>query len=144
MHNDQLKMYIEEKLADLNREKDMTEVVHKGRLSFGLSEKDYKHLPSWKELVRSKKKLIRVFWSGCFLISFAVVGLASNVADRLTHNWIEAVMVWIATSLFAMMLYVMAFNFSLFYQARKTEHEVRKLIYEDILNKMEKEKSQRV
>ena len=33
-------MYIEEKLADLKKEKDMTEVVHKGRLSFALSEKD--------------------------------------------------------------------------------------------------------
>ena len=144
MSNEQLKVYIEERLADLNKEKDMTEVVHKGRLSFGLSENDYRHLPSWQKLVSNKKKLVRVFWAGCFLTSFIVVGLASNVADKLSHNWIEAIIVWIATSLFAMMLYVMAFNFSLFYQVRKTEHEARKLIYEDILAKIETEQQQLV
>ncbi|MGZ3852926.1 MAG: hypothetical protein ACXVBJ_02675 [Flavisolibacter sp.] len=136
MANDELKNYIEEKLSDLKREKDLTEVVHKGRLSFGLNEREYKHLPSWQNLVNNKKKLVRVFWSGCFLMSFTIVGIASNLPERLSGNWIEAIMIWIATSLSAMLLYVVLSYYSLFFHVRKTEHEVRKLIYEDILAKI--------
>ena len=144
MTNDQLKVYVKGKLADLEKERDMAEVANKGRLSFGLNSKDYKDLPSWQNLLRSKKSLVRVFWTSCFLISFIIVGIASNVVDGISVNWIKAIVTWISTSLFATLVYVFGFYFSLFYRVRKTEHEVRKLIYEDILARIEKEQPQLV
>jgi TM2 domain-containing membrane protein YozV len=136
MSTDELKHYIQEKLAALKKEKDMNEVVTEGRLSFGLDQKDYKHLPSWNELLKEKKKLVRTFWINCFLISFVSVGFASTYADKFQQNWIKGLVTWLVVSLMATLFNVIGFYFSLFYRVRKTEQEVRKLMYEDILDKM--------
>jgi hypothetical protein len=136
MSTDELKHYIQEKLAALKKEKDMNEVVNEGKLSFGLHAKDYKHLSSWNDMVRNKKRLVRTFWINCFLISFVTVGLAFTYTDKFQQNWIKGLVTWLVVSLMATLFYVIGFYFSLFYHVRKTEQEVRKLIYEDILDKM--------
>jgi hypothetical protein len=138
MTTDELKPYIEEKLAALKKEKDMNEVVNEGKLSFGLHSKDYKHLPSWNDLVRNKKKLVRVFWINCLLISFLIVGFTYSFGNNLDQNWVKSIIVVVGYSLGVTLLYVLGFYFSQFYHVRKTEREVRKLIYEDILDKINK------
>jgi hypothetical protein len=142
MSIDELKHYIEDKLVALKKEKDMNEVTNEGKLSFGMQQKDYKHLPSWNDLVKNKKKLVRVFWVNCFLVSFVVVGFCHSFEGNFEQNWIRAVSSWVLLSLTSTILYVAGFYFSLFYQVRKTEREVRKLIYEDILDKMNRTGSQ--
>lgn len=134
----ELHQYIEQKLAALNKEMDMNEVVNKGQLSFGLNGKDYKHLPSWNELLKNKKKLITTFWTNCFVSSFIIVGLTYNMRGGFEGNWIKGIASCIGLSLFATLMYAASFYFNLFYRVRKTEHEVRKLIYEDLLDKLNK------
>ena len=136
MSTDDLKNYIEDKLSALKKEKDMNEVVNEGKLSFGLHAKYYKHLPSWNDMVRKEKKLVRTFWINCFLISFVTVAFAFTYTDKFQQNWIKGLVTWLVLSLMATLFYVIGFYFSLFYHVRKTEQEVRKLIYEDMLDKM--------
>lgn len=138
MSNDQLKEYVNQKLSDLNKEKDMMEVTGKGKLSFGIHSKEFSHLPSWNILVKNKKKLVSLFWSGGFILSFLIVGATGNIWDKLEQNWLKAIVNWVLTSAFIMFFYVLWFYFSLFVQIRQTERQIRKLIYEDILDQLQK------
>jgi hypothetical protein len=119
MTTDELKPYIEAKLAALKKEKDMNEVVNEGKLSFGLHPKDYKHLPSWNDLVRNKKKLVRVFWVNCFLVSFLIVGFSYSFGNNMEQNWVKSIIVVVGYSLGVTLLYVLGFYFSLFYHVEK-------------------------
>lgn len=55
MEKEKLQQYIRQKLQDLESGKDLTEVTSQGKISFGVSSKDFGHLPSWKELVKKKE-----------------------------------------------------------------------------------------
>jgi hypothetical protein len=140
MSTDKLKDYLNQKLVDLKKGKDMNDVLYKGKLSFGVDPKVYGHLPSWDSLLKNKKTLVRTFWIGSFGLSILIVSLTTKLWDHLQENWWKAIILLIATSIVVTLLNVIWFSFSLFTQVRQTEREVRKLIYEDILQKIEEDK----
>lgn len=58
METERLQQYIQQKLQELEKGKDLNELNSQGKISFGVSSKDFGHLPSWKELIKKKKKLV--------------------------------------------------------------------------------------
>lgn len=143
MNNTQLKVYIDNKLEELEKEKDMQEVFQYGKFSFGLNARNFSHLPAWKELLRRKNLLVRIFWTNAFLLSFIMGGLGGHIWNQPGESWLKLVGGWILLSLFLMLVYVIGTYFGTFVYFRKTEREVRKLIYQDLLyqiNKQEQEK----
>ena len=136
-----MKLYIQQKLQDLEKGKDLKELTSQGKLSFGVSSKDFGHLPSWKELVKKKKKLLQLIWTGSFVLSFCIVGTTFSFDEDLGENWIRTIISWIAVSVCIMLFHVIWFYYSIFFHFRQTEREVRKLIYEDILHQLKKEET---
>ena len=130
-----IQKYVQLKLEELEQKKDMQH----GQLSFGMSSKKFGHLPAWKDIVRRKKKMITAIWVNAFLVSLMVIGMTSEVWDKFEENWIKAIVGWIILSAFSMLFYVIWSYYSMFIQFRKTEREVRKLIYQDILQQLKKE-----
>lgn len=140
MNTNNLKEYINQKLVDLKKGKDMNDVLHKGKLSFGMDSKVYGNLPSWNALLQNKKTLVRIYWAGSFGLAILIVSITTKIWDQFQQNWWKAIILLIATSMVVTLFNVIWFSFSLFAQVRQTEREVRKLIYEDILRKIEEEK----
>lgn len=135
-----LENHIQKKLADLDRQQDMQDAVHKGRFSFGLDQRTYGHLPAWNDVVQQRKKMIRVAWGLAFFVSLAVTGMASGFGERFSGNWVKTILLLFVVSAAATIFYVMGSFYSLFIEFRKTEREVRKLIYQDILFQLKREK----
>ena len=136
-----IELYVKQKLAELEREKDMTDAIQRGRFSFGIDSRLYSYLPSWKQLVKKKKNLIRWIWIDAFLFSILGVGVFSGLWDSFDQNAIGTVIRWIFLSAFAMLLYVINSYHMLFIKFRETEREVRKLIYQDLLHQLKSEKT---
>lgn len=139
MENKPLKQYIQQKLADLEKGKNLNEVIGKGKLSFGVSSKEFGYLPSWAELIKKKKKLVKLVWIGSFISSFCIVGMVYSFDNNFNGSWPKIIVNWVASSLFIMFFYVLWSYYSLFLHFRQTEREIRKLIYEDILHQLEKQ-----
>lgn len=89
MEKEKLQQYIRQKLQELESGKDLTEVTSRGKISFGVSSKDFGHLPSWKELVKKKKKLVRLMWVGSLVLSFCVVGINHSFDENFGENWFQ-------------------------------------------------------
>ncbi|WP_121354066.1 hypothetical protein [Flavisolibacter nicotianae] len=62
MQEEKLSAYIRKRLAELDSQKDLKEIVYKGRLSFGVDSTVFGHLPAWKALVKQKKHLVKWIW----------------------------------------------------------------------------------
>jgi hypothetical protein len=73
-----------------------------------------------------------------------VVGSAGGYFENFDQNWIRAILTWLAVSAIMMLFFVVWSHYSLFYQFRLAEREIRKLIYQNILNQIEKEEKSKV
>ncbi|HEV7333205.1 MAG TPA: hypothetical protein VGN63_19375 [Flavisolibacter sp.] len=142
--NEGLEVYIQKRLNELEKEMDMKEITTKGKLSFGVDSTSYAHLPAWKELVQQKKKLVRWIWVDAFFLSLTVVFIASDYADKFAENWLKAALSLLFISGMVLLFFVVTAYYSLFYRFRKTEREVRKLIYQDILFRLKNEQKEHV
>lgn len=140
MQEEQLKAYIKKRLAELDSQKDLQDIVQKGRFSFGVDSSVFGHLPAWKALVKQKKHLVKWIWIDAFLVSFTLIFVTGDYAEKFAHNWLHALVALLLISGCIMIFYVISAFFTLFYKFRKAEREVRKLIYQDILYQLEKEK----
>ncbi|HET7897650.1 MAG TPA: hypothetical protein VFL47_08270 [Flavisolibacter sp.] len=140
MQQKQLETYIKKQLAELDKQKDLKDMIQKGRFSFGVDSTVYGHLPAWKNLVKQKKHLVKWIWMDAFLVSVTVVFTAGDYWEKFSQNWMKAAAALVALSACIMLFYVVSAFYTLFYNFRKTEREVRKLIYQDILFQLEKEK----
>jgi hypothetical protein len=134
-----LQAYIKSKLEELDQQKDMTEVTLKGKISFGVEAKTYSRLPAWKDLVQKKKSLVKWIWIDAFVLSFFIIGVTGNVLESFEENWIRALASWIMISAVVMLFYMVTSYYTIFYRFRRAEREVRKLIYQDILEKLTQE-----
>lgn len=135
--NPGLEEYIQQRLTALEKEVDMKEITTKGKLSFGVDSTTYAHLPAWKDLVQQKKKLVRWIWVDAFFLSLTVVVITSDYTDKFAKNWWAAALSLLLISGIMLLFFVVTAYFSLFYRFRKTEREVRKLIYQDILFRLQ-------
>jgi hypothetical protein len=136
-----IELYVKQKLAELEKEKDMSDAIYRGRFSFGIDSRTYGHLPSWKQLLQKKKNLIRWIWIDSFLLSFLGIGLVGGVFDSFDQHTVGSIVRWIFLSVCAMLLYVISSYHMLFIKFRETEREVRKLIYQDLLQQLRSEKT---
>ncbi|MBC7863497.1 MAG: hypothetical protein IAF38_11010 [Bacteroidia bacterium] len=138
-HEENLEAYIQKKLAELEKQKDMQDVIYKGKLSFGIDSTTYDHLPAWNGLVKEKKQLVRLFWANAAFLSFMTVFIAGDFFEiPLINLWRDIIRLMLMAG-FVMIVAVMGMYFSLFTKFRQTEREVRKLIYQDILFQLKKE-----
>lgn len=139
MREEQLEIYIKHKLAELDKQKDMQDVIYKGKLSFGIDSTNYSHLPAWNNLVKQKKQLAKLFWVDAFFTSFMAVLIAGNFFEAEIANWWKDLIRLMLVAGIVMIFSVIGTYFSLFVKVRQTEREVRKLIYQDILFKLKGE-----
>lgn len=143
-HEEELAHYLQRRLNELEKEVDLKEITTKGKLSFGVDSTTYAHLPAWKALVQQKKKLVRWIWIDAFFLSLTVVFIASDYAEKFSENWLTAVLSLFLISGMVLLFFVVTAYYSLFYRFRKTEREVRKLIYQDILFRLQNEQNKQV
>jgi hypothetical protein len=135
-----IEQYIDSRLAELDQQKDLATIWQKERISFGMDSKKFSHLPAWKNLVAKKKQLISLTWLNAFVLSLTVIAISTEIWNKFQVNWIKALVYWLLMSGVIMLFYVFSSYYSLFFQFRQTEREVRKLIYQDILYQLAKEK----
>jgi magnesium-transporting ATPase (P-type) len=131
--------YILQRLQELEKGRDLDEMNLRGKISFGVSSKDYEHLPAWKDLVKKKKQLVKMVWINAIFVSLWIVSFVGDIWDKFSQNWLKALFFWLGMSAVIMFFQVLASYFSLFYHFRQTEREIRKLIYQDILYRLKKE-----
>jgi hypothetical protein len=72
-----LQINIQHKLDELEKAKDMDDIRLRGKLSVGISSKEYGHLPAWNNLVKKKKFL------DAFFLSLMVVTITGDIWDNL-------------------------------------------------------------
>jgi hypothetical protein len=137
MTREKLEFYIRQKLEDLDKQKDMQDVINKGKLSFGIDSTTYSHLPAWPALVRESKQLKKLFWVEVFFIAFMTLLMGGNYFEN--GVWWKDLIRLIISAGIAMIFGVAVYYFSFFVRVRRTEREVRKLIYQDILFQLNKE-----
>ena len=134
-----LQQYIEQRLDDLDKEKDAMHMIWKGKLSFGLDEKEFGHLKAWKNLIKRKKSLVKWLWFDAFFLSLFIIGITTDIIEKFAENWLKALFGLILLSLLVMLFFVISAYFNLFVKFRDTEREVRKLIYQDMLVRLQEE-----
>jgi hypothetical protein len=71
-----------------------------------------------------------------------MVGVAGDFFSKWDEHWWKTILGWLLLSAAMMLLYVIVAYYSLFYQFRQTEREVRKLIYQDILFQLKREEKE--
>lgn len=134
--------YIKQKLQNLEKQKDMEPIMKAGKLSFGMDQREYGHLPSWKDLVRQKKLMMKMAWYMGIIDALFIVFFISDIWQKIEENWIRGIAIWLSFSAIVLFLHFVWTYQSMFIQFRQTEREVRKLIYEDLLHEMEKKEKQ--
>jgi hypothetical protein len=144
MCNKRIEDYIYQRIAELESQKDMQEVTAKGRLSFGVDAARYGRLPAWDDLVKRKKQMVKMVWINAAFVSLTLVGMSNDYFENFGQNWLKALATWLTVSALMMLIYVVWSFYSVFYQFRMTEREVRKLIYQDILHQLKKEEKELV
>ena len=144
MREERIEAYIHQRLAELDKQKDLQEVIQKGKFSFGVDSTTYGHLPAWSTLLKKKKEMVKAIWTTAFFMSLMIVAIVGDFFDKFGQNWIKALLSLAVLSALIMLFYVIGSFYSIFYQFRQTEREVRKLIYQDILFQIKKEEKELV
>jgi hypothetical protein len=136
MDNQLLQNYILQRLEELENGRDLDDLKSKGKLSFGIESKEFSHLPSWTELLKKKKNLVNMAWVNAILLSLMIVAIVGDLWQKFEQNWLKALFYWLALSSIVLLFYVIGTFFSLFYEFRRIERVIRKLIYEDLLQRL--------
>ncbi|MDB5206903.1 MAG: hypothetical protein JWR72_1978 [Flavisolibacter sp.] len=68
MREGNLEAYIQKKLSELGKKKEMEEFIYKGKLSFGIDSTTYYRLPAWQNLTKQKKEMVKMIWINAFLL----------------------------------------------------------------------------
>jgi hypothetical protein len=142
MSQERIEAYINKRLAELDKQKDMQEIIKKGSFSFGVEAETYGKLPAWKDLIKRKKQMVKTIWASAFFVSLMIVFTMGDYYDKFEQNWLKALLTLVTVSALAMLIYVINSFYNLFYHFRQTEREVRKLIYQDILQQLKKEEKE--
>ena len=137
MNQETLQAYIRQRLTELEKGKDLKEITLNGWLSFGVDSRDFSHLPAWNELVKKKKLMRRMVWVNAFSVSAIAVLIIGDFADKFEKSWLLAIAYFIVITAAIMFFDVIWSFYSVFYHFRQTEREIRKLIYQDLLQRME-------
>ena len=142
MCEERIEAYIRQRMEQLEKGKDLQEVVYKGRFSFGIDEPTYGKLPGWKDLVQQKKRLVRTTWINAAFLALMVTAIAGDFIEKFSENWLKALLSLVFVSALIMLFYIVSAFHNQFFEFRKTERLVRKLIYQDILAELKKEEKE--
>lgn len=135
-----LEQYLEQKIAAIDKQKDMNDLIGKGRFSFDMDSTTYGHLPAWAELVKQKKSLVKWIWLDAIFLSLTTVFFVGNYGDRFAENWLKAAVTLVAVSAVTIVLFILFAFYNLFVKFRMVDRQARKLIYQDILYRLQQEK----
>jgi hypothetical protein len=136
----QLEQYLEQKIADIDRQKDLASSISRGRFSFDMDQTTYGHLPAWTSLVKEKKNLMKWIWLDAVFLSVFIVFLAGDYWERFETSGWKALVTMLAVSGLTMFLYIMLAYYNLFIKFRMVDRQARKLLYQDILYRLQQEK----
>lgn len=76
-------------------------------------------------------------WVNAFSVSAIAVLIIGDFADKFEKSWLLAIAYFIVVTAAIMFFDVIWSFYSVFYHFRQTEREIRKLIYQDLLQRME-------
>ena len=136
-----LKHHIQQRLHDMDKNPEEQEYRRSGRFNFGINRLYYQHLPSWNRFVTGKKKLVRLIWLQAFLTTFTIVFLSDFTSDQVI--WKSLVRSLLGSLIFTLFFTAVAF-FSMAAQLNQVQKEARRLVYEELLEKIEEAEVQEV
>lgn len=136
----EIEKYTYQRLLELDKQKDMQDMIYKGRLSLGVDKTTYGHLPACDSLVNKKKRLTKWFWFEAYFVSLWAVLMIGDYFSRPGTTWIQASLQVLVVSGVVMLFCTAVVYFNMFVRIRQMEREVRKLIYKDILFHLKTEK----
>lgn len=132
-----LKNYIQQQISELDKNRDEQEYVRSGRFSFGLIKQQYEGLPSWESFVKAKKRLVRLIWLEAFFTMLMAAIFFTDAWDKFEQNWVKALVTLLAVTVLTTLFYSVSMFFSIAFEVNRVNKQVRRLIYEDLLRKME-------
>ena len=135
--------YIRQRLATLDKRKDMDDVIWKGKFSFGLNAREWSHLPSWTTFLKKHRSMVRWAWISAFVLTFLTISfLRPDLYEQIGQDPLAGIAKLIGIGFVIGLFCVMGDFLMLFTLFRDAEREVRKLIYEDILVRIEHNKQE--
>jgi hypothetical protein len=144
MEAHELENYLREKLTELGKNLDQKEYVLRGKLNFGINKAHYSHLPSWNEFIKSKRRLLRVIWVEAFTTVFLVATFLPSFWDTRDQEWWKVAIITLAITFFLGGFLVSISFFATAFEVNRVQKNVRRLIYEDILYKIQQNKEELV
>jgi hypothetical protein len=115
----------------------------KGNLNFGVVVNNYiknNHLPSF---LKKRKTLIQILWIETFFIPLFLLFTGGDITEKIAAQPVKAIAGIIALTLIGGLFFVHFPLRSLIAQANEAQHEVKKMILEDIKNQIQElEKNQ--
>lgn len=127
------------KLSELAEIKSMDDYLNNNHLQHE-AECQYKNLPSWKGLQKKKNNIVRWLIIDIVLLSVLTAGMIIEVWEIFGQNWFATVFTWLFLSASALLLYVISSYHAIYLKFRQTKREVRKIIFQDLLLQLKKEK----
>lgn len=126
---------IDEKLQQI--EEAETKNRFTGNLNFGLHLHLYRQSPYLKEFEKKRKMLRDFIWIETFTIAFMLVGLNSDLFDKITENPFKAIVGMLVVSAVSGLFFVYFPLRFLIANANSTQKEVKKMMLHDLHQKIE-------
>lgn len=114
-----------------------TKNVLYGNLNFGLHLHLYRQSPHLKDFEKKRKQLRTFIWLETFFISFMLIGLNSDLFDKIAENPFKAIAGLLILSAVSGLFFVYFPLRSLVASAKSTQKEVKKLMLHDLRQKVE-------
>ena len=143
MDTQELKTYMQGRMAELDKNLDEQEFWLRGRFNFGMNKQQYQHLPSWNAFVKDKKRLVRLIWAEAFLTVGMVYAFVPGGWELYQSKW-KTLLVILAVILFLGLFLALTSYFITAFEVNRVQKQVKRLIYEDLLHQIEQEEKETV
>ena len=114
--------------------------VYNKNFQFLTESKSISHLTSRKILQLKKKNIIRWIWINAILLSLLIIGMITEVWEKPDQKRFATLFTWLFLSALATLLYIFSAYHYIFLKFRQSKREVRKLIFQDLLLQLKKDK----
>ena len=99
-----------------------------------------RYLNTLSDYMFTGNKIIKASILIHFFVSLFAVIMVGDLLDKFQKSWWLTLLYILVVTLVIMLFNVIWAFYSAFFHFRKTEREIRKLIYQDLLERMSKEK----
>lgn len=135
MQKAQVLQLIDEKLQQIE-EAEKKNLLN-GNLNFGVHMNVYKDSPIMPQFLKKRKVLLRLLLLECFLLPLFIKMSPSSTWDQLEANTLKTVVMILGTTVFNGLILFYFFLPSLVAQTNNTQKEVKKMILQDLRQKVE-------